>query len=253
MQWVWRVWPGKILLPCSKLLCLIDSTSSTNIRPRARPIARSKSIKPTDDNDTYVLSLCVASISDITCLCSIDISSGDDAMSVKSSKSTKRYWFFSLPVYLLDLLMSNQCNVDWWGMDYHPSSTKVGLLLPIDSSNIWCSCNSRSIVPKTPVSSRTSSVWVINILFICCFYWPVCIWSNRKRSVSLMVSPITDEESIEYVAFRSVFVYSNVHFSRMMPSPTKSVRFQKDISSAPLKGVLKKPEVVIPMWVECSI
>jgi hypothetical protein len=106
------VWPGKILLPCSKLLCLIDSTSSTNIRPRARPIARSKSIKPTDDNDTYVLSLCVASISDITCLCSIDISSGDDAMSVKSSKSTKRYWFFSLPVYLLDLLMSNQCNVD---------------------------------------------------------------------------------------------------------------------------------------------
>jgi hypothetical protein len=62
-----------------------------------------------------------------------------------------------------------------------------------------------------------------------------------------MVSPITDEESIEYVAFRSVFVYFNIHFSRMMPSPTKSVRFQKDnVLSAPLKGVLKKPEVVIP-------
>jgi hypothetical protein len=149
------------------------------------------------------------SISDVTCLCSIDISSGDDAMSVKSSKSTKRYWFFSLPVFLLNLLMSIQCNVNWWrGMDYHPSSTKVRLLLPIDSSNIWCSCNSRSIVPKTPVSSRTSSVWVINILHICCFYWPVCIWSNRKCSVSLMVSPITDEESIEYVGFRFVFVYS---------------------------------------------
>jgi len=91
---------------------LLDSTSSTNIRPRARPIARSKSVKPADDGDTCVLFLCVTSISDITCLRSIDISSGDDAMSVKSSKSTKRYWFFSLPVFLLDLLMSNQCNVN---------------------------------------------------------------------------------------------------------------------------------------------
>jgi hypothetical protein len=47
----------------------------------------------------------------------------------------------------------------------------------------------------------------------------------------------------------SLFILeSNVHFSRMMPSPTKSVRFQKDdVLSAPLKGVLKKPEVVIPM------
>lgn len=93
-----------------------------------------------------------------------------------------------------------------------------------------------------------------NIHFICCFYWPVCIQSNRKRSVSLMVSPITDEESIEYVAFWSVFVYFNIHFSRMMPSPTKAVRFQKDdVLSAPLKGVLKKPEVVIPRWVRCGI
>ncbi|KIM74689.1 hypothetical protein PILCRDRAFT_14243 [Piloderma croceum F 1598] len=134
----------------------VKSVASTNIRPRARPIARSKSIKPTDDNDI------------------IDISSGDDAMSVKSSKSTKS-------------------------------------AMSIDDEE-WITTpprRSHSIVPTTPVSSRTSSV---------------------KRSVSLMVSPITDEESIE-----------------MMPSPTKSVCFQKDISSAPLKGVLKKPEVVIPI------
>ncbi|KIM81672.1 hypothetical protein PILCRDRAFT_8364 [Piloderma croceum F 1598] len=45
----------------------VKSVASTNIRPRARPIARSKSSKPTDDNDI------------------IDISSRDDAMSVKSS------------------------------------------------------------------------------------------------------------------------------------------------------------------------
>ena len=64
----------------------------------------------------------------------------------------------------------------------------------------------------------------------------------------MMVSPITDEESFEYVALISICVYSDVHISRMMPSPTKSVRFQKDaVLSAPLKGVLKKPEVVIPV------
>jgi hypothetical protein len=35
----------------------------------------------------------------------------------------------------------------------------------------------------------------------------------------------------------------------MLPSPTKSVRFQKITDGVtPLKGVLKKPEVVIPMY-----
>ncbi|KIM79449.1 hypothetical protein PILCRDRAFT_10282 [Piloderma croceum F 1598] len=133
------------------------SVKSVASRPRARPMAKSKSTKSADDD-------------------TIDISSGDDAMSVKSSKSTKS-------------------------------------AMSIDDEE-WVTTpprQSRSIVPKTLVSSRTSSV-------------------NRKRSVSLMVSPITDKESIE-----------------MMPSPTKSVRFQKDdVLSAPLKGVLKKPEVVIP-------
>lgn len=37
----------------------------------------------------------------------------------------------------------------------------------------------------------------------------------------------------------------------MQPSPTKSVRFEKD--KAPLKGVLKKFEVVIPVWVKHHI
>jgi hypothetical protein len=32
-----------------------------------------------------------------------------------------------------------------------------------------------------------------------------------------------------------------------MPSPSKSVRFHKDSLPVPLKGVLKKPEVVIPV------
>ena len=153
---MWRVWPGMWYLFATPLL---DSTLCTNSHPRARPMAKSKSTKSADDDDTYVMSQCVISLSDITHLCSIDISSGDDAMSVKSSKSTKRYCFFVLSVFLLDLLMSNQCNVDWWrGMGYHPSPPKVSLLLLVDSSNIWYSCNSRSIVPKTPVSSRTSSM-----------------------------------------------------------------------------------------------
>ena len=91
---------------------LFDSTSSTNSRPRARPIAKSKSIEPVDDDDTYVMTFCVVFISDITCLHSIDISSGDDATSVKSSKSTKRYCFFVLSVFLLDLFMSNQRDVN---------------------------------------------------------------------------------------------------------------------------------------------
>ncbi|KIM77646.1 hypothetical protein PILCRDRAFT_11903 [Piloderma croceum F 1598] len=153
----------------------MKSAASTNIRPRARPIARSKSVKPADDDDTHVLSLCVMSISDVTCLCSIDISSGDDAMSVKSSKSTK-----------------SAMSID----DEEWITTP-----PQRRSSFYCSKNSG---------------FFLNLF--CC-------------SVSLMVSPITDEESIE-----------------MMPSPTKSVRFQKDdVLSAPLKGVLKKPEVVIPI------
>ena len=39
----------------------------------------------------------------------------------------------------------------------------------------------------------------------------------------------------------------------MLPSPTKSVRFQNRVASAPLKGILKKPEVVIPVWVAFEI
>lgn len=39
----------------------------------------------------------------------------------------------------------------------------------------------------------------------------------------------------------------------MLPSPTKSVRFQNRVASAPLKGVLKKAEVVIPVWVAFGI
>jgi hypothetical protein len=63
-----------------------------------------------------------------------------------------------------------------------------------------------------------------------------------------MVSPITDEESFEYVIFFYWFKQPNLCISRMMPSPSKSVRFKKEASSdTPLKGVLKKPEVIIPM------
>ena len=67
--------------------------------------------------------------------------------------------------------------------------------------------------------------------------------------MSMMVSPNTDEESVECVTILHVFFKKpNICMSRMMPSPTKSVRFEKDVlPSVPLKGVLKKPEVVIPV------
>jgi len=85
---------------------LADLTSSTNSRPRPRPVAKSKSIKPVEDDDAYAMSchFYIISTSGRTFLYSIDISSGDDAMSIKSSKSTKRYCIFSFFMFLSDSL-----------------------------------------------------------------------------------------------------------------------------------------------------
>ena len=101
---------------------LADLTSSTNSRPRPRPVAKSKSIKPVEDDDAYVMSchFYIISTSGRTFLYSIDISSGDDAMSIKSSKSTKRYCIFSFFMFLLDSLCQTSA-MSRNGLPPHPA------------------------------------------------------------------------------------------------------------------------------------
>jgi hypothetical protein len=79
---------------------------------------------------------------------------------------------------------------------------------------------------------------------------------SRKRSASLMTSPITDDEDFEwvfFVLFMSDLLSLNIDIPRMLASPTKSatpaqrVRFKAAAKPVtPLKGVLKKPEVATP-------
>jgi hypothetical protein len=80
---------------------------------------------------------------------------------------------------------------------------------------------------------------------------------SRKRSASAMTSPITDDEDFEYVFYVICFIPSWWCFAvRMVDSPTKRmapmqrVRFDNAAKSVtPLKSVLKRPEVVLPLWV----
>lgn len=112
---------------------------------------------------------------------------------------------------------------------------------------------SRPQAPKTPVSSRTSSVYVKLASFY--FYFYFCCWCayiqyqeafcfchgfSQYRWGTIWVSILN-------VPF--LFIWISIWVCSMMPNPSKLVRFQKDSAPVLLKSALKKPEVVIPVWV----
>ncbi|KIM79454.1 hypothetical protein PILCRDRAFT_10289 [Piloderma croceum F 1598] len=147
----------------------------------------------------------------------IDVSDDEDTKSVKSSASMASRSRSRLSTKVA----KNEDDVDISAYDSDgamsiKSTKSTKSAMSVDDSNfVTTPTRSRSFVPKTPSSCA----------------------SSRKRSASAMTSPITDDEDFE-----------------MLESPVKHmapmqrVRFDNAAKSVtPLKGVLKKPEVVLPL------
>ncbi|KIM78970.1 hypothetical protein PILCRDRAFT_10889 [Piloderma croceum F 1598] len=228
----------------------VKSVASTNNRSRSRPAAKAKSVRPVrDDDDTIDIS----SGDDVMSVMSTDNRSqshpaakaksvklvtgddiGDDTMSVKSAKNRAQSRPAAKAKSVKPVIGDDTVDISS-GDDAmsvksannrsrsRPAAKAKSVKPATDDDTIDFSSDDDAMSVKSVKSAKSA-------MSIDDEEWPATPPSRRSRSI-VPKTPVSSRTS-----------------SVMMPSPTKSVWFEKDVlPSIPLKGVLKKPEVVIPV------
>jgi len=143
-------------------------------------------------------------------------------------------------------------------MGLHPSTSEVCfLLLPVDYWGSDVVSTSNQLAPSTEDTCVVS--YLLGVI-LANFFLPLfnMLTHIHMSTVTGSVLPLLWSLQIPMKKILSpcfcifiylIFVWKKIWGCSMMPSPSKSVRFHKDSLPVPLKGVLKKPEVVIPVWV----
>lgn len=196
--------------------------------------------------------------------CSIEISSGDDTRSVKSSKSTKRFdrliqYYFKKTVWVLFKITSVLCL---------SMTMEVTVSLPLLGGGKGDEIMRLSVLWYTSQPFHRSKNSLVSYHVVVSNAWNYLYPLIRAHEYVKESQAFCVVDDIPYYRRRRLWVCVSIysclvrHLKQLTPSmlvsPTKSatqrVRFKPNAPSAtPLKGVLKKPEVTVAEWVLSDI